>query len=271
MTTQTDLARTFAALHVAGDPLVLSNVWDGASARVVAASGARAIATTSAGVAWSLGFADGNRMTRDDAVEALARIARVMPLPLSADIERGYGETPAEVAETIEAVIATGAVGVNLEDSLRPVAEHTRRIAAARDAADRAGVPLFINARIDTHGLGGLGGDAWLDETVERACAYAEAGASGVFVLGPLPAVAVSALVAATTAPVNVAFGPGTLKVAEIARAGAARISAGSAIAEDAYSLVARWASRMSDATDATSIAPPHLGWGGLNAVMRDR
>jgi len=271
MTSQTDRARTFAAMHVSGDPLVLPNVWDGGSARVVAAEGARALATTSAGVAWSLGFADGNRMTRDDAVEALARIARVTRLPLTADIERGYGETPDDVAQTVEAVLATGAVGINLEDSLRPVAEHARRLTAARDAADRAGVALFINARVDTHTLADLGGSAWLDETVERARAYAEAGASGIFVLGALPADAIAALVAATALPVNVAFGPGTLSLAELARSGAARISAGSAVAEDAYGVAARWAQRMTDVADATPIAPPPLGWGGLNALMADR
>jgi 2-methylisocitrate lyase-like PEP mutase family enzyme len=268
MTSQIDRAHTFAALHTAGDPVVLPNVWDAASARIVAESGARAIATTSAGIAWSLGFADGNRLTRDDALSALTRIARVVTVPLTADIERGYGDTARDVGETVTAFFGAGVVGVNLEDSLRPIADQQQRLASAREAADSAGIPLFVNARIDTHSLGDIGGAEWLDETVARALAYERAGASGIFVLGALRAESIRALVDAVALPINVAFGPGTLPIAELALAGASRISAGSSIAESAYSVVGEWASRMSEANAPAAVPAPRLGWAALNSLI---
>jgi len=268
MKAQIDRANAFASLHVAGEPIVLPNAWDAASARIVAAAGARAVATTSAGVAWALGHPDGNRLAREDALHALARIARSVTLPVSADIEQGYGELPDDVGRTVAACIDAGIVGVNIEDSLRPVAEQQLRITAARTAAEGEGVPLFINARIDTHRLGDSGSDAWLDETITRARAYEQAGADGVFVLGALRAETIRALVTATALPVNVAFGPGTLPIVKLAEAGAARISAGSSIAEAAYSLVEEWAAKMFDKTDTGDLPAPGLSWAELNRLV---
>ncbi|MFZ4894495.1 isocitrate lyase/PEP mutase family protein [Plantibacter sp. Mn2098] len=245
MSNQAALALAFADLHVSGTPVLLPNAWDVASARVVAAAGARAIATTSAGVAWSLGFHDGEGVPRDLATDAVARIVRSVDLPVTADIERGFGDDPAVVGESVGRFIAAGVVGVNIEDSMRPVAEQVERLRAARTAADDAGLPLFINARIDTHRLAVVGDEGWLAETVDRALAYTAAGASGVFVLGALRADAIRALAGEAGVPVNVAFGPGTLSVPELAAAGASRISAGSSIAEAAYSLVADQAAAM--------------------------
>jgi 2-methylisocitrate lyase-like PEP mutase family enzyme len=270
MNPQLDRASSFAALHIAGDPVILPNVWDAASARIVAASGARAIATTSAGVAWSLGYPDGNQMTRDVAIDALERIVRSVSLPVTADIEQGYGQLPQDVGRTVAACIDVGVVGINIEDSLRPVAEQQHRIASARAAAERAGVPIFINARIDTHRLGDIGSGAWLVETITRALAYREAGASGILALGALRAENIHDLVSATTVPVNVAYGPGTLSIADLADAGASRISAGSSIAEAAYSVVEQGAARMlasSGTGDTAELAAPVLGWAALNRL----
>ena len=267
MLSQVALARAFASLHVSGSPLVLPNAWDVASARVVAAAGAAAVATTSAGVAWAHGSADGNLLPRADAVAAVAAIVRAVEVPVSADIENGLGGPAEEVARTVAAVVEAGAVGINIEDSMRPVAEQVTRLAAARAAAEDAGVPLFVNARIDTHRLGGVGSLAWFDETLDRALAYAEAGASGIFVLGALQADVVRALVAASPVPVNVAFGPGTLSVGELAAAGAHRISAGSSIAEAAYSLVGEMAATMLGDASAAPGPAPTLGWSALNAL----
>ncbi|WSJ94305.1 isocitrate lyase/phosphoenolpyruvate mutase family protein [Streptomyces sp. NBC_01320] len=233
-------AQLFRSLHVPGRPVVLPNAWDAASARVVADAGAPAIATTSAGVAWSLGHGDGDRLSRDQALGAIARITAAVDVPVTADIERGYAADPAGVAETVRGVLAAGAVGINLEDTLRPVPEQAERIAAARSAADEAGVLLFINARIDTHRLPPHDRTAWLDETLARARAYAAAGADGIFVLGSLGAQTVRTLVESAPLPVNVLAGPGALPASELAAAGAARISAGSAIAEAAYGLARR-------------------------------
>ncbi|MER8046769.1 isocitrate lyase/phosphoenolpyruvate mutase family protein, partial [Streptomyces sp. NPDC094032] len=123
MATLLDRAQLFRSLHVPGKPLVLPNAWDGASARVVADAGAAAIATTSAGVAWSLGHGDGDHMTRDQALGAITRIAAAVDVPVTADIERGYATDSDGVAETVRGVLAAGAVGINLEDTLRSVAE----------------------------------------------------------------------------------------------------------------------------------------------------
>ncbi|MFK4789587.1 isocitrate lyase/phosphoenolpyruvate mutase family protein [Microbacterium sp. ZW T5_56] len=191
------------------------------------------MATTSAGIAWSAGLADGNHLHRDLALRSLRQIAQAVGgrLPLSADLEAGYATTPDEVAVTVARAIAAGAVGINLEDGLRPIPEQVERIAAARSAAERSGIPLFINARIDTHRMG-AGPDLWRRETIERAHAYTAAGADGFFVLGALAEDDVATFAAAVDAPLNVALDSGTLTVPELSRAGASRISMGSSVAE---------------------------------------
>jgi len=267
MPTLAEKARLFRALHEPGRPLLLPNAWDVASARVIAAAGAAAIATTSAGVAWSLGFGDGGHLDRPRALQAIARIAAAVDVPVTADIEGGFADEPEGVAETIEGVLEAGAVGVNLEDSLRPAGQQAKRIAAARAAADAAGVPLFLNARIDTHRLPGADRAEWLHETLTRAVAYVDAGADGVFVLGVLDAASVTALAGAVPVPVNVLIGPRTLPVPALAQAGAARISAGSSIAEAAYGLAARAAQEMLADGTAQALAGG-LDYAALNALL---
>ncbi|MGW6915361.1 isocitrate lyase/PEP mutase family protein [Kitasatospora sp. NPDC054939] len=267
MTTLIDKARLFRSLHVPGRPVVLPNAWDAASARVVAAEGARAIATTSAGVAWSLGHGDGGHLDRDQALAALARITAAVAVPVTADIERGYANDPAGVAQTVRGVLAAGAVGINLEDTLRPVGEQAERIAAARAAADGAGVPLFVNARIDTHRLPEADRGAWLDETLARARAYAQAGADGIFVLGLLDLPMVQALVRAAPLPVNVLADHRTPAVPDLASAGVARVSAGSSIAEAAYGLARRAARELLGPGTATTVAEG-ISWADLNSLL---
>ncbi|MET9658921.1 isocitrate lyase/phosphoenolpyruvate mutase family protein [Streptomyces sp. NPDC006510] len=267
MATLLDKAQLFRSLHVPGDPLILTNSWDAASARVVANVGASAIATTSAGVAWSLGHGDGDHLSRDQALGAISRITAAVDVPVTADIERGYATDPAGVGETVRGVLAAGAVGINLEDTLRPVAEQVARIAAARRAADEAGVPLFINARIDTHRLPPGDRVAWLDETLTRAGAYAAAGADGIFVLGALDTPTVRTLAGSTSLPLNVLAGPGAPSVSELAGAGVARISAGSSIAEAAYGLVRR-AARELLTQGTTAALEGGYDYATLNALL---
>ncbi|WP_329068410.1 isocitrate lyase/PEP mutase family protein [Streptomyces sp. NBC_01429] len=277
MTTLKDQALLFRSLHVPGRPLVLPNAWDAASARLVEDAGAAAIATSSAGVAWALGYGDGDRVDRAGALDALARISATVRAPVTADIESGFGATAGEVADTVRGVLDAGAVGVNLEDSLRtgpeplrPVAEQAERIAAARAAADAAGVPLYLNARIDTHRLPPGDPAGRIKETLARAAAYLAAGADGVFVLGAFDRATVSALVTGVAAPLNVLAGPGSLPVSVLAELGVARISAGSSIAEAAYGLAARAAREL--LTDGTCAAlEGGLDYGAFNALMLDR
>ena len=267
MTAQNVLARNFTHLHVSGNPLILPNAWDAASARIVASAGAPAIATTSAGVSWALGFGDGEQVPRELALESVARIVRVAGVPVTADIEAGFGDTAVDVAESVAQFIGVGAVGINLEDSLRPLREQAERIDAARSAADNAGVPLFINARIDTHRLPGGDDALWLEETIQRARAYTGAGASGIFVLGALRSETIQTLVRTLDRPVNVAFGPGTLSIRELAAAGASRISAGSSLAEAAYGYLSQAATAMLSAA-TTIVEAPALSYSDLNRIV---
>ncbi|MEV0238765.1 isocitrate lyase/phosphoenolpyruvate mutase family protein [Streptomyces sp. NPDC050674] len=272
MTQQSDLASAFRALHLPGTPLVLPNAWDAVSARVVEDAGAGAVATTSAGLVWALGAPDGERAGRDAVVAAVARIADAVTVPVAADIEGGYAEDAEGVAGTVRAFLAAGAVGVNIEDTphdagpggpLRDVAEQAERIAAAREAADAAGVPLFVNARIDTY-LGGAGG---VDLTLERAAAFRAAGADGIFVPGAVDPGTVKELVEGVDGPLNVMAGPGAPSVAELAALGVARISVGSGIAQAAHALVRRAARELLDRGTYGALTDA-LGYGEVNALL---
>ncbi|MFE6282042.1 isocitrate lyase/phosphoenolpyruvate mutase family protein [Streptomyces sp. NPDC057877] len=270
-TTLHDRALAFRALHVPGRPLVLPNAWDLASARIVADAGAAAVATTSAGLAWGLGAADGDRLGRDAALGVVADIAAAVRVPVTADVESGYATGPEGVAETVRAVLAAGAVGVNLEDALyepgqgplRPVGEQAERIAAAREAADAAGVPLFVNARIDTF-LRGAGG---VDLTLERAAAFRAAGADGIFVPGAVEPGTVKLLADGVDAPLNVMAGPGAPAVAELAALGVARVSTGAQLAQAAHALVRRAARELLGAGRYDALAGG-LDYGELNALL---
>ncbi|MBJ6641227.1 isocitrate lyase/phosphoenolpyruvate mutase family protein [Streptomyces sp. DHE7-1] len=237
-------ALAFRALHEHGRPLVLPNAWDAVTAALVQDAGAAAVATTSAGLAWALGAADGDRLGRERALAAVARVAAAVRVPVSADIEGGHAEDAAGVGDTVAGVIDAGSVGVNIEDGryepdaepLRTVAEQAERIAAARAAADRAGVPLFVNARIDTFLRGAVG----VGPTLERAAAFLAAGADGIFVPGAVEPGTVKALVAGIDGPLNVMAGPGAPSVPELAALGVARISTGAGLAQAAHALVHR-------------------------------
>ena len=185
---QIQLAEAFRARHQAPHLLLLANAWDALSARIVEEAGFEAVATTSGGVNWVLGYADGEAAPWSEVVAATARMARVLRVPLTADIEAGYGGSPAEVAKSVGEIIAAGAVGINLEDGtgradapMLGIDDAASRIRAARDAAREAAVPIVINARIDIY-LKQIGDPASrFAETVRRAEAYLAAGADCVF------------------------------------------------------------------------------------------
>ncbi|MEU5787193.1 isocitrate lyase/phosphoenolpyruvate mutase family protein [Micromonospora purpureochromogenes] len=274
MTTPQQRAADLRALHRPGTPLVLPNAWDVASARLVEECGAAAVATTSAGVAWALGVADGGALDRGRALTPLARIAAAVTVPVTADIEDGYAADPAGVARTVTEVLAAGAVGINIEDAdpddptrLRSIAEQCARIAAARQAAEAAGVALFVNARIDTH-LRAVGDPAQrLAETLRRAEAFLAAGADGVFVPGVVDVATIAALVSGVDGPVNVLAGPGAPTVAALAELGVARVSLGSSLAEAAYGLVRRAATETLTAGTYTTLTPT-TSYSELNALL---
>lgn len=274
MTTAHDTAAAFTDLHRPGTPMLLPNAWYPLSARIVEAAGAPAVATTSAGVAWALGAADGDHIDRDSVLALTARIVAAVRVPVTADIETGFGATPAEVGVTVDGVLAAGAAGANIEDVhpadpavLRDAKEQAERLAAARSAADAAGVPFFVNARIETY-LRAVGDpDGRFADTVARAQTYLQAGASGVFVPGVVDVPTVAQLAAEIDGPLNVLAGPGAPPVAEFAAAGVARVSLGSSVAAAAYAVVQRAARELFEHGTYASIEGG-LPYGELNALM---
>lgn len=235
--TQQEKAAAFRALHVPGTPLVLFNAWDAGSARAVAGAGAPAIATGSWSVAAANGFADGEQLPLAFALDNLRRIVAAVPaLPVTIDLESGYGDAPDAVAATVAAAIDAGAIGGNLEDSfpadgsLRDVQVHAARLAAARGAAEAAGLAgFFINARTDVffQKPAAAHDAAIVDAALERARAYADAGASGLFVPGLVAEALIARLCEASPLPVNLMAMPGVPDRKHLAALGVARISHG--------------------------------------------
>ena len=271
--TQKGAAEKLRALHAAG-VLMLPNAWDAGSAAMIALAGAQAIATTSGGIAWSLGHADGQRLTRAEMIERVGEIVAAVTIPVTADIEGGYGPGPEDVAVTVEAVIAAGAVGVNIEDSRAPggplfdPAEQAARIQAARAASVSAGLPeLFINARTDVF-LYGIGvRQARLDHVLARSFAYAKTGADSLFVPGLTDLQVINELAEASPLPVNVMVGPGAPPVAELAAAGVRRVSTGTAIAQAAYTLATRAATELLT-TGSYTVLEQALDFGTINSLF---
>jgi 2-methylisocitrate lyase-like PEP mutase family enzyme len=228
-------AEQFRSLHVRGKPLVLFNIWDAGSAKAVAASGAPALATGSWSVASANGYADGEHVPLDFAIENLRRIVRATDLPVSVDLEAGYGNVPEEVARTVALASGAGAVGCNLEDSvpasgaLRTPEDQAARISAARRAADTQGRGMFINARTDVffQGSADRHDETMLSEAIERARRYADAGADGLFAPGLTNLPLIEALASASPLPLNIMMADGTASVRKLAEHGVARISYG--------------------------------------------
>jgi 2-methylisocitrate lyase-like PEP mutase family enzyme len=231
-TEQAIKAELFRAMHSGPPLLVLPNAWDAISARIVVAAGYPAIATTSGGVAWALGYADGEAAPWQEVVAATARIARAVSVPVTADIESGYGDSPEAVARSIADIIAAGAVGVNLEDGLRqgpapirPIADAAARIAAARAAARAAGVPIVINARTDLY-IKNIGDDdSRFEEAVARARAYLAAGADCFYPIALRDHATIDRLVPAVGAPININVRVGYPVVADLEALGVRRVS----------------------------------------------
>jgi 2-methylisocitrate lyase-like PEP mutase family enzyme len=220
-------AAEFRRLHADGI-LVLANVWDAMSARLVASLGARAVATTSAGVAWSNGYPDGDRLPVPLLLGAVERIARVVDVPLTVDCEGGYAADPSAVAETVAAVVGAGAVGINLEDGFDPT-----DVLAAKIAAIRArGTDVFVNARTDVYLKSLVAPERRVEETLRRAALYRAAGADGLFVPGVVGRDEIRAIASGAGLPVNVLVRAGLPHAAELASLGVRRLSAGSDVAE---------------------------------------
>jgi 2-methylisocitrate lyase-like PEP mutase family enzyme len=231
-TVQKERAAQFRRFHHEAPLLVLPNIWDAASARIIEQAGFRAIATTSSGVAAALGYSDGQHISRDMLIEALARITRVVACPVTADIEAGYGNSIEEVLQTVKAVIMTGVVGINIEDSLKQqekalvdVSYQVELLKALRELATSMDVPFVINARVDVFLLAIGEPESRFEHAVQRANAYLQAGADCIYPIGRLDRTTIANLVKAINGPINILGGPPEPTLPELAQLGVARVS----------------------------------------------
>jgi 2-methylisocitrate lyase-like PEP mutase family enzyme len=219
-------------LHYGPSILVLPNAWDAASARIIEQAGFRAIATTSSGVAASLGYPDGQKISRDMLVEVTQRITRVVECPVTVDIEAGYGDTTEEVLQTVKAVIDAGAVGINIEDSTKQqekslvdVSLQVQLLKAIQETALSKEVPVVVNARTDVYLLAKGDPGSRFEQAVQRLNAYRQAGADCLFPIGVSDVHAIADLTKAINGPINILAGPTTPSIAELAQLGVARVS----------------------------------------------
>jgi 2-methylisocitrate lyase-like PEP mutase family enzyme len=228
-------AEAFRAMHTGTGAVLLPNIWDVASARIIEEAGFQAIATTSAGIAFAQGFPDGQKIPADRMITAVAQIAAAVRVPVTADVEAGYGQRPEDASRTARNVIDAGAVGMNFEDAtgdpdhlLTELTLQLERIHAIREAAENSGVPLVLNARTDVYLLQIGDPSRRYDEAVRRLAAFRDAGADCVFVPGVRDAETIGRIVADLKCPVNILGVPGSPPIPELVKLGVKRISLGS-------------------------------------------
>jgi 2-methylisocitrate lyase-like PEP mutase family enzyme len=249
---QESRAQKLRSLHHNPKILLLPNAWDVASARIFEEAGFDAIATTSAGIAFTLGYPDGQKITREEMLEVVVRIAAAVKVPVTADIEAGYGDRPEDAAEITRGVIQAGAVGMNLEDAtndpqnpLVPLSLQLEKIAAVREEAVSSKVAVVLNARTDTYLLQVGPPEKRYDETLRRLSAFRDSGADCVFVPGLRDTETIRRLVADLNFPLNILAGPGFPSVPELEKLGVARVSLGSGPMRATLGLVQRIAQEL--------------------------
>jgi 2-methylisocitrate lyase-like PEP mutase family enzyme len=271
-------ALAFRAMHHGPKILLLPNVWDVASARILEEAGFGAMATTSAGVAFALGYPDGQKITRTEMLACVGRIARAVRVPVTADVEAGYGDRPEDAAETARGVIEAGAIGLNLEDGtdrrgqLVELSLQVEKIRAVREAASKSGVLLVLNARTDVY-LDQVGApESRYGETVRRLLAYRDAGADCGFAPGLRDAETISRLVRDVQCPLNILAGPGSLSVPELEKLGVARVSLGSGPMRATLGLLRRVAEELKTTGTYAAIegAPSHADVNRMLARAED-
>jgi 2-methylisocitrate lyase-like PEP mutase family enzyme len=275
MTEQGRKAEQLRKLHQGPRALVLPNVWDVVSARIVEELGYPALATSSAAVAFALGYPDGQRISRDEMLDVVSRIARAVRLPVTADMEAGYGTTVDDMVETAKALVAAGAVGLNLEDvtgdtekSHVDMALQVKKIRAMKETSAKLGVPLVINARTDTY-LMPIGPEATrFERTVERLRAYRDAGADCLFAPGVCDRGIIEKLVKALQAPVNILASASCPSIKELERIGVARVSVGSGMMRATLGLVRRVAKELQEAGTYSTLFEGAVPYAELNKLM---
>lgn len=271
MTANADLAKTFHALHRGPELLVLANAWDAGSARLIESLGAKAIATTSAGVAWALGYQDGDAVPVRLLAATVALITRVIRVPLTVDAESGYSPDPATVGETVASLIDAGAVGINIEDGANPPDLLCAKIERAKQAGTRLGVDLFVNARIDVYLRGLAPKEQRVEASLARARRYRDAGADGIFVPGMIDPGEIKTFAGSIDRPFNVMARPGLPPAAELARLGVRRLSAGTGVAQGAWGRAAALARGFLAEGRSEALSEGAMTYPELNALMTGR
>jgi len=271
---QAQKAEQFRKMHHGPRMLVLANAWDVVSARILEECGHPAIATSSAAVAFSRGYPDGQIISRDEMLDVVGRIGRAVRVPVTADLEAGYGTTPKDMADTAKAAIEAGAIGMNLEDSgddessLVDLARQVEKIRAIRETAKSLGVSFVLNARSDVY-LSSIGPEATrFERTVERLRAYRDAGADCLFAPGVHAKEIISKLVKAVAAPLNILITPQCPTLTELEKIGVARVSAGSTVMRAALRVVERIGKEMLESRSCETLFDRAIPWANLSAMM---
>jgi 2-methylisocitrate lyase-like PEP mutase family enzyme len=272
---QAQKAEQFRNMHHGPRMLVLANVWDVVSARILEECGHPAIATSSAAVAFSRGYPDGQYISRDEMLDVVGRIARVVRVPVTADLEAGYGTTDKDMVETTKAAIEAGAIGMNLEDagddesSLVDLSLQVEKIRAIRETSKSLSVPFVLNARTDVY-LSSIGPEATrFERTVERLRAYRDAGADCLFAPGLHDREIISRLVKAVAAPLNILITPQCPSLGELEKIGVARVSAGSTVMRAALRVVERIGKEMLESRSCQTLFDRAIPWADLSGIMK--
>ena len=276
--TQAELARQFLELHSGPKILVLPNAWDVASARVFEDAGFSAIGTSSAGVAFSLGYPDGQKIPRQEMLAVVRRIAEAVDVPVTADVEAGFGSAPEEVADTAREVIAAGAVGMNLEDGvegkpefLADVNRQKEIIRAVLEVGERAGIPFVLNARTDIF-LYGIGpAESRLARTIERLNAYHAAGAPSLFAPGVKDKETIAQLTRGLAGPLNILATAGTPAIAELQQLGVVRVSVGSGPMRATLGFLSRMATQLRHEGTFTLMTEGAIPYADVNRLVQPK
>lgn len=262
-------ASRFRALHAPGHMLILPNAWDAASARIAEDCGAQAIATSSAALAWSRGYPDGEAISPRTLLETVKDIVRMVRVPVSVDSEGGYSPDPQTVADFVGELIDAGAIGMNIEDGTQSPELLARKIEAIRKHVAARGTDFFINARADVYLRKLVAPEAALDETVARGARYRDAGADGLFVPGLYDLDDLARIARAITLPLNaVTIARDLPPVSDLKNAGVRRISAGAATARAAWGAMRRAARQMLDEGRFDALFAEAEGCPNMNALM---
>jgi 2-methylisocitrate lyase-like PEP mutase family enzyme len=264
-------AETFRQLHKNPSVLRLANAWDAGSARIIETLGAPAIATTSAGVAWALGYADGYKLPVPELARVTANIARVIRVPLTVDVENGYTDEPGEVGGILTPIFQSGAVGINIEDGRKDPSLLAAKIGQIKTTAKKLAIDIFINARTDVYLHALVAEELRIEETITRAKLYRDAGADGIFVPGLTEPDAIRAIVQATGLPLNLLARPGLPDAAELSKLGVRRLSAGSAISAAACQTTADFAKAFLETGNSADVVKNNMPYGQLQGLFQER